>query len=65
MPDGSKSRIYFSLPDDVDIQTTLHLPNPPTVHFGIPIIDTSVANLGHLYLETLRDLVSQFEKKWR
>ncbi|MHB1210399.1 MAG: hypothetical protein ACYC1I_11950 [Acidimicrobiales bacterium] len=64
MPDGSKSRIYFNLPDDVDIQTTLHLPNPPTVHFGKPIVDTSVANLGCLYVESLRNLVEHFEDKW-
>lgn len=64
MPNGTVETVYFRLPDGVDIKTTFHLPDPPTEHDGVPINDNSIANLGGLYMQSLRRIVSDFETKW-
>jgi hypothetical protein len=64
MPDGSTEKIYFSLPDTVDIKSDLRLPDPPTEHNGQAITDTSIANLGTLYLDTLKRIVEDFEARF-
>lgn len=65
MPDGSTEKVYFQLPGDVDIESGLTLVDPPDQHDGHPITDTSVANLGRLYLATLRRIVDEFEVRFR
>lgn len=64
LPDGSEEKVYFSLPESVDITSTLHLSNPPREHDGHQITDTSIANLGSLYLTTLRWIVEEFETRF-
>jgi hypothetical protein len=63
-PDGSEEKVHFSLPETVDITSTLHLSNPPTEHDGHQITDTSIASLGRLYLTTLRRIVEEFETRF-
>lgn len=65
MPDGSTQKVYFSLPDSFGVQSTLHLPDPPDQHDDQPITDTSVANLGRLYLTTLGRYVEEFEARFK
>jgi hypothetical protein len=64
MPDGSIENVYFDLPDSIDVKSELQLPNPPTEHNGQPITDTSIANLGTLYIQTLRQIVDDFEARF-
>ena len=64
MPDGSIQKVYFDLPATFDIKSELLLPNPPTEHDGQPITDTSIANLGSLYLDTLKRTVDEFETRF-
>jgi hypothetical protein len=65
MPDGSTEKVYFSLPGNVDVKSELCLPNPPTLHDGQLITDTSIANLGNQYLGTLHRIVDDFEARFR
>jgi hypothetical protein len=60
MPDGTRQTVYFQLPEGVGIESGLQLPNPPNQHDGQPIEDTSIANLGSLYLGTLTRIVDEF-----
>ncbi len=60
MPDGSTEKIYFQLPEGIDIESGLHLNDPPDQHDGRPISDASIANLGRLYLGTLTEVVDEF-----
>jgi hypothetical protein len=64
LPTGETGKVYFALPENVDVQVTFEVPNPPTQHDGQTITDTSVANLGFLYLGTLRRLVDEFGIKF-
>lgn len=64
MPDGSVEKVYFSLPESVDVRSALHLHDPPTEHDGQPISDTSIANLGKIYLTTLRQIVGEFKARF-
>jgi hypothetical protein len=64
MPDGSVEKVYFSIPGSVDIRSALHLADPPTEHDGQPISDTSIANLGAIYLAALRRVVGEFKARF-
>jgi hypothetical protein len=63
-PDGSTARVYFQLPDDVDIRSGLMLKDPPSQHDGHTITDTSIANLGRIYIEALDRLVTEFADRF-
>lgn len=65
MPDGSIQKVYFDLPGTFDVKSELHLSNPPKEHDGRPIADTSIANIGKLYLDTLRGVVADFEARFK
>ncbi len=60
MPDGSTEKVYFELPADVDVESGLRLDNPPQEHKSEPITDTSIANLGGLYIAMLTEIVDAF-----
>jgi hypothetical protein len=60
MPDGSIEKVYFLLPGNVDITSGLQLVDPPDQHDGEPITDTSIANLGRLYIAALTKTVDEF-----
>jgi hypothetical protein len=60
MADGSIQHVYFELPEGLDIESGLQLPNPPKEHDDEPITDTSIANLGRLYVETLTEIADKF-----
>jgi hypothetical protein len=64
MPDGSIDKVYFALPEGIDIKSDLHMPDPPKSHDNKPITDTSAPNLARLYIESLREIVNEFEEKW-
>jgi hypothetical protein len=64
MPDGSTQTVYFELPEGAPIESWLELPNPPEEHDGQPITDTSIANLGHLYVDTLATIVDEFVSRF-
>jgi hypothetical protein len=65
MPDGTTEKVYFDLPEGADARSELLLVDPPTQHDGQPIGDTSIANIGVLYLGTLREIVSEFETRFQ
>lgn len=54
----------FDLPDGVDVKSELRLSDPPTEHNGQRIVDTSIANLGKLYIQTLGQIVDEFEVRF-
>jgi hypothetical protein len=62
LPDGSEGRVYFELPPGADVTTSLILSsdNLPDQHDGQPISDTSIVNLGRIYIGTLERIVSEF-----
>src|SRR5205823_226809 len=59
MPDGTTERVYFDLPAESGVESNLHLPDPPTEHDGQQITDTSIKNLGGLYIQTLNRIVDE------
>jgi hypothetical protein len=65
MPDGSITKVYFSLPDSPEITSDLLVPSPPKQHDGKEITNTSASNLATLYIESLRKMVSEFEAKFK
>jgi len=60
MPDGTKQTVYFQLPEGIDVESGVQLPDPPDEHDGQPITDKSIANLGNLYVSTLARTVDEF-----
>lgn len=65
LPDGTTEKVYFDLPGDVDVESGLSLPDPPSEHGGSPISDSSISNLGSLYVEALRTMVEEFEGRFK
>lgn len=53
LPDGSMTKVYFKIPEEV-LTSQVNFENPPTEHNGQPITDHSVANLCRLYVRALR-----------
>jgi hypothetical protein len=66
MPDGSIQKVYLDLPDQPGLSVTswLGFVDPPTHHDGSPITDTSLANIGALYVGTLVHLVEEFAMRF-
>jgi hypothetical protein len=64
MPDGSIQKVYFDIPDSSGVKSELQLADPPKEHYGEPINDTSIANVGKVYLDTLRSIVAEFEVRF-
>jgi hypothetical protein len=65
MPDGSLETVYFQLPESVDVESGLNLPDPPNQHDGRPIMDTSIGNLGRLYIAALTKIADDFVARFR
>jgi hypothetical protein len=63
-PDGSIEKYYVQLPSAVRMETTFHFPDPPTLHLGQDIGDTSVPSLARRYLEYLSRLVKDAEQEF-
>jgi hypothetical protein len=57
LPDGSIEKYYVPLPSTIKMRSTLHFPDPPQEHLGEPLVDTSLQNLGRLYVDYLTSLV--------
>jgi hypothetical protein len=64
LPDGSVEKFYVQLPKSLQIEFSLHFPDPPIEHLGQPIADTSLENLGRLYIDYLSSLVSEAEEEF-
>lgn len=64
MPDGSQEKVYVTLPPSVGVESTVRFIDPPDQHDGVPITDTSVENLGSLYIATLSELVKEAEARF-
>jgi hypothetical protein len=64
LPDGSQEKYYVQLPSAVKMESRLHFPDPPTEHLGGPITDTSLQNLGRLYIAYLSSLVDEAEAEF-
>jgi len=64
MPDGSVERVYFDLPAGAGVESGLMFSDPPTQHDGVPIEDTSIANIGRLYIDTLNKIVTKFTERF-
>jgi len=59
LPDGSTENYYVVLPDDLKVKINLHFADPPTMHSGQPLADTSIEALAKHYVEYLRRLVHE------
>jgi len=64
MPDGSTQKVYFALPADFGVESTLHFPDPPAVHDGKPVVDTSIGNVGGLFIDSLSKIVDEFIERF-
>jgi hypothetical protein len=64
LPDGTAEKYYVDLPSAVRLETTFHFPDAPGEHLGQEIADTSVPNLGRLYLHYLSRLVKSAEAEF-
>jgi len=64
LPDGSVTKYYVRLPDEVRIQTRFHFEEPPGQHEGRPIEDTSAQSLARHYVEHLRELVGEAKRRF-
>jgi hypothetical protein len=64
LPDGSLGRYYVQLPGAVKMEASLHFPDPPAEHLGKSLADTSLQNLGRLYVAYLSSLVSEAEAEF-
>lgn len=64
LPDGSLEKYYVQLPGAVKMQSWLHFPDPPEQHLGEPLADTSLQNLGRLYIAYLSSLVDEAESEF-
>jgi hypothetical protein len=64
LPDGSIEKYYVQLPDTIDIESQINLPEPPKEHLGKSIADTSTVNLGRLYLDYLSGHVAEAEDRF-
>ena len=65
MPDGSLAKVYFELPEGVDVESSLTLADPPDQHDGQRITDASIGNLGRLYIAALTGIVDDFVTRFR
>jgi len=60
--DGSKTKYYLDLPTDIG-SASRYFPNPPKKHLGKKLYDNSIEKLSTLYIEYLRKMVLEAEKK--
>lgn len=61
LPDGTTTQYYVQLPPDLQVEVSLHLPDPPTEHRSEPLADTSAIGLSTAYVEYLGELVQKAE----
>jgi hypothetical protein len=64
LPDGTTDKIYVELPDDIEVEMTFQVGDPPTLHKGEPITDTSMQALARLYLNYLSDLIAEATERF-
>lgn len=64
LSDGLTEKYYVALPGDLMVKTNLHFADPPTVHEGQPLTDTSIEALATHYVEYLRRLVREATEKF-
>ena len=64
LPDGSVAKYYMDLPEEIQVNITLHLPEPPSAHAGQQLTDTSIGTLARLYLDYLSKLVEAAERRF-
>ncbi len=59
LPDGSITKYYVALPEDLSrrITTRLHFSDPPSTHKGRSLADTSIEALAQHYVAYLRTLL--------
>jgi hypothetical protein len=57
-------KVYFELPDDLDVRSGLEFKDPPAEHDGQPITDASVGTIGRLYIDTLTRIVGEFRQRY-
>lgn len=57
MPDAAIERIYFQLSDQSGTASVMSLGDTPISHDGVRITDTSIANIGGIYIKTLARIV--------
>jgi hypothetical protein len=65
LPDGSLERVYFEMPEDIDISSTLTFNDPPREHEGTPLKDVSIENLALLYCDALERFVNEAIERFK
>jgi hypothetical protein len=61
LPDGTTEVYYSELPPSVTVDHRFLFENPPTIHNGRAIDDTSAQELSRLYVKALRNIVDRAE----
>jgi hypothetical protein len=58
LPDGTEEKVYFELPDDMNITINLHAADPPRSHAGERLENPTLGDLAERYVAYLRRLVN-------
>lgn len=60
-PDGTITKYYVNLPEDAKegMGFTLHHPDHPETHKGMPLADTSLQTICRLYVEEVRSIAGR------
>lgn len=64
LPDGTFTKFYVKLPEELRLQISFHLDKPIRRHLGRRPDDQSAAGLSRLYIDYLRNLVSEAEARF-
>jgi hypothetical protein len=59
LPDGTITKYYIALPDNITVDHAFHFQSPPAEHHGQALTDTSVEALARLYVDALREVVEK------
>lgn len=63
-PDGTEEKYYVDLSGGYDGRTMLHFADPPTIHLGATIQNTSIEDLCRLYYDYLVRFVDAAEEEF-
>jgi hypothetical protein len=64
LPDGTVEKYYIALPPEWGVRAWSQVPNPPSMHKGAAVADTSLEALAQLYVAYLEDIVRQAHERF-
>jgi hypothetical protein len=64
LPDGTTQQYYVDLPSEITVEHNFLFEEPPTIHNGEAIEDTSAQGLSRLYVDAVRSIVEQAKARF-